>query len=681
MKAIQQLIHNLRQAYCFGFLITCSCILNAQTLYLTKDSLTSGHVQQWRYSPLDSAQFSSPEYSDSLWLLIKNNYDKQIGKWTAGFTPGVQWYRMTFIADSSLENLPVALAIRQFGGASEIYLDGKLCKKYGAIDDGISKALSTEFDFLLLPTIYRGQHALAIRYSSMQKGLGIGCKFQEANAGIADTKNALQNGTILNSIPIVTSFIFALLHFFLFVFHRKSISDLLFSIFSFSTGFYYLTSYVFVIMDVTQIQFDLLPFIKSLTYSISCVSIVHFTYAVLGNKRKFILQATYFLGTLSVITYFSQAIYGITKTILGIYAIVYFVGSILKAIRKKVPGARFLAVGVISAIVNSICLLFIVVLYIVSMFKNLYFSTEFLQLVGSIFGILLALSLPISMSIYHAWQHSYLYQNIEEQENQVKELTTETIVIKHEKDEIQRQKTEEERLRKIAEEQRQLVEKQRDEIDVARRRSDELLENILPSEIAVELKQKGNVDPVLLQEVTVLFADFVGFTKASSTRSPSEIVSVINTYFTAFDAITQLHGVEKIKTIGDAYMLASGVPSGNPIHAKKVIEVAMEMLKAVHDIKLSAQDESAPVFDLRIGINSGPVIAGIVGVKKFQYDIWGDTVNTASRMETASEPGRINISESTYELVKEFFHCEYRGEIEVKGKGKVKMYFVTGTKA
>jgi class 3 adenylate cyclase len=297
------------------------------------------------------------------------------------------------------------------------------------------------------------------------------------------------------------------------------------------------------------------------------------------------------------------------------------------------------------------------------------------------FNLLYVIGIPLSASIHHSWTYSKLNRNLRKQENQVKELTTETVVIKHEKDEIQRQKTEEERLRKIAEEQRQLVEKQRDEIDVARRRSDELLENILPSEIALELKQKGNVDPVLLQEVTVLFADFVGFTKASSTRSPSEIVSVINTYFTAFDAITQLHGVEKIKTIGDAYMLASGVPSGNPIHARKVIEVAMEMLKAVHDIKLSANDESAPVFDLRIGINSGPVIAGIVGVKKFQYDIWGDTVNTASRMETASEPGRINISESTYELVKEFFDCEYRGEIEVKGKGKVKMYFVTGTKA
>jgi adenylate cyclase len=677
--AIQQFIHNLIRWYCFGFLITWSCILNAQTLFLTKDSLTSGRIQEWRYSPLDSAQFSSPEYSDSLWQLIKkNNYDKQIPE----LTPGVQWYRMTFIADNSLENFPVGLAFRQLGGASEIYLDGKLCKKYGAIDDGISKAPSTEFDFLLLPTIYRGQHVLAIRYSTMQKGIGIGCKFQEANAGIADTKNAVQNGTILSSITIVTSFIFALLHFFLFVFHRKSISDLLFSIFSFSTGFYYLTSYVFGIMDVNQIQFDLFPFITSLTYSISCVSIVHFTYAVIGNKRKFILQSTYFLGTLSLITQpFFRVISEITEPILLIYAIVYCVGSVLKAIRKKVPGARILAIGFVSAIVSFIALLFFVLMLIVSMYKTLNFSTEFLTLSVGIFGLLATLSISISMSIYHAWQHSYLYQNIENQENQVKELTTETIVIKHEKDEIQRQKTEEERLRKIAEEQRQLVEKQRDEIDVARRRSDELLENILPSEIAVELKQKGNVDPVLLQEVTVLFADFVGFTKASSTRSPSEIVTVINTYFTAFDAITQLHGVEKIKTIGDAYMLASGVPSGNPIHARKVIEVAMEMLKAVHDIKLSAQDESAPVFDLRIGINSGPVIAGIVGVKKFQYDIWGDTVNTASRMETASQPGRINISESTYELVKEFFDCEYRGEIEVKGKGKVKMYFVTGIKA
>jgi class 3 adenylate cyclase len=676
--ATQQFIHNLRRWYCLGVLIICSCILNAQTLYLTKDSLTSGRIQEWRYSPLDSAQFSSPEYSDSLWHLIKkNNYDKQIPE----LTLGVQWYRMTFIADSSLENFPVALAIRQIGGASEIYLDGKLCKKYGAIDDGIFTTNSTQFDVLLLPTIYRGRHVLAIRYSNMP-GLGIACKFQEANSAIAGTKNVVQTRTILSSITIVTSFIFALLHFFLFIFYRKSISDLLFSIFSFSVGFNFLTTYIYVSTDSNELPINAALISTSFALSIACVSIIHFTYVLLGNKRKFILQSTYFLGILSVITHLLiPAIPNIAFIILGIYAIVFCIGSVLKAIRKKVPGARILAIGFISAIVSFIALLFFCFMLLVSMLETLNFSTEFLQLSVSIFGLLASLSLPISMSIYHAWQHSYLYQNIENQENQVKELTTETIVIKHEKDEIQRQKTEEERLRKIAEEQRQLVEKQRDEIDVARRRSDELLENILPCEIALELKQKGNVDPVLLQEVTVLFADFVGFTKASSTRSPSEIVSVINTYFTAFDAITQLHGVEKIKTIGDAYMLASGVPSGNPIHARKVIEVAMEMLKAVHDIKLSAHDESAPVFDLRIGINSGPVIAGIVGVKKFQYDIWGDTVNTASRMETASQPGRINISESTYELVKEFFDCEYRGEIEVKGKGKVKMYFVTGTKA
>ncbi len=208
-------------------------------------------------------------------------------------------------------------------------------------------------------------------------------------------------------------------------------------------------------------------------------------------------------------------------------------------------------------------------------------------------------------------------------------------------------------------------------------RSEELLLNILPHEVAEELKAKGAADAQLLEHVTVLFTDFKGFTQLSESLSPKELVADLNECFTAFDRICEKHGIEKIKTIGDAYMAAGGLPTPNTTHAHDVLKAALEMVEFVEKGKARKQAAALPFFEIRIGIHTGPVVAGIVGVKKFQYDIWGDTVNTASRMESSGEVGRVNISEATYALVKDEFVCEYRGEVEAKGKGKLGMWFAS----
>ena len=216
-------------------------------------------------------------------------------------------------------------------------------------------------------------------------------------------------------------------------------------------------------------------------------------------------------------------------------------------------------------------------------------------------------------------------------------------------------------------------------IEEERDRSDNLLLNILPEETAQELKLNGKVQAKHFDAVTVLFTDFKGFTQYSEKLSPTALVDTIGFYFSKFDAIIEKHGLEKIKTIGDAYMCAGGLPFPTEDHAQKMVRAAFEIAEFVKETK---QDVAASemTFDIRIGINTGPVVAGVVGTKKFAYDIWGDTVNVASRMESMSEPGRINISHSTYELIKSDFECEYRGEIEAKNRGKVKMYFVNGGK-
>jgi class 3 adenylate cyclase len=219
---------------------------------------------------------------------------------------------------------------------------------------------------------------------------------------------------------------------------------------------------------------------------------------------------------------------------------------------------------------------------------------------------------------------------------------------------------------------------QRNKIKKGKKLSDELLLNILPAEVAEELKAKGSADAKLIDEVTVLFSDFKEFTQLSETQTPRDLVAEINECFSAFDLIMQKHGVEKIKTVGDAYLAAGGLPTPNTTHAADVLNAALEMQAFMRERKQKREAEGSFFFEARIGVHTGPVVAGIVGVKKFAYDIWGDTVNTAQRMESTSDAGRVNISGNTYEIVKGQFNCTYRGKVETKGKGEVDMYFVEG---
>lgn len=209
-------------------------------------------------------------------------------------------------------------------------------------------------------------------------------------------------------------------------------------------------------------------------------------------------------------------------------------------------------------------------------------------------------------------------------------------------------------------------------IEEEKNRSEELLLNILPEEIADELKVFGKVKAHRFNSATVLFTDFKSFSTMAEQISPEQLVESIDYYFKEFDVITDKYGLEKIKTIGDSFMCAGGLPTETARHAFDVVNAGREMMEFTKKPK----PDGIVQFEMRIGIHTGPIIAGIVGVKKWQYDIWGDTVNIASRMESNSEEGRINISGTTYEIIKEEFECEYRGSIDIKNRGIWEMYYL-----
>ena len=217
-------------------------------------------------------------------------------------------------------------------------------------------------------------------------------------------------------------------------------------------------------------------------------------------------------------------------------------------------------------------------------------------------------------------------------------------------------------------------------IEKERQQSDKLRANILPMALTSELKTHGQVAAKLYEDVSELFTDFVGFTRVSEKMTPNQLVEELDYLFTQFDDFADAHSLEKLKTIGDAYMCAGGLPLPSNTHSIDCCLMGLNIVEFIREFKSIRRVKKLPHWDVRIGINSGPVMAGVIGKKKFAYDVWGDTVNTASRLESHGQNGQVNISETTYNQIKELFDCRARGYRSVKGKGRMKMYFVTRIK-
>jgi adenylate cyclase len=211
-------------------------------------------------------------------------------------------------------------------------------------------------------------------------------------------------------------------------------------------------------------------------------------------------------------------------------------------------------------------------------------------------------------------------------------------------------------------------------LQIAQDQAESLLLNVLPRSIAEKLKAEPQTIADHFTSASILFADVVDFTRRSEQLSPAEVVGILDHLFSHFDMLAERYAVEKIKTIGDAYMVAAGVPSPRPDHARALALMALDMVDAMR----SSDEVGHLDLELRVGINSGPVVAGVIGRKRFLYDLWGDAVNTASRMESAGAPGRIQITRATYDLIEDEFVCEPRGTISIKGKGEMETWYLLG---
>jgi class 3 adenylate cyclase len=336
---------------------------------------------------------------------------------------------------------------------------------------------------------------------------------------------------------------------------------------------------------------------------------------------------------------------------------------IIVAVQRKKPDALIIGIGV------SIFTILAISGFLLPAILQ-YSNTWWLHYIG--FAIL-----AFSVSIYIARSSARTTQELAQKLLENEQLSSEKQQI------LENQKTE---LEKQVNERTAQLQETNEELNTTlqiveqeRQKSDKLLLNILPEETAAELKEKGSATPQHYDLVSVLFTDFKGFSQIAEKLSPQAVIENLNTCFLALDEICEKHNLEKIKTIGDSYMCAGGIPIANTSNPLDCVRAGLEMQTWMANWKAEKQAKGEPAWELRLGIHSGEVVAGVIGKNKFAYDIWGDAVNLASRMESSGEAGKVNISGATYELVKDKFQCAYRGKIEAKNKGEVEMYFVVGS--
>ncbi len=603
----------------------------------------------FKVSHEDNPAFAEKDFNDTEWPVDSNS---RIDHKSA---LNIIWYRFKLHIDSSMSSRPFMM-IFDVEGALELYIDGKLEAALGQMPvagrKGIYKYLKK--NPVLLNFKDTGDHQVAIRFKSSAETIysnprSFAFRVDDALNHFHQSRyGSMFAGGVLLGLGALFFALF-LVHLLFFLFYKKEKANLIFAIFTFSIALSLMSTYVYY--NSVSMQFDYYyNTIINFAPIISCFSLCAFISYVFSKNKK-TLRAITVLCILSLLFAFMDAynVFDLTTVFIWVLlacSIIYTIVMIIVALLKKVPGSLILGSGVLYF------LLFTFTLLAVSLIRG----TVSFNATLSYFTLSAVLGIPLSISAYLAWRFSTTSKALSKELENVASLSREKQqILEHQNEQLEFQVSERTR-----------------ELQLEKQKSDDLLLNILPQEVAEELKEKGASKAQFYDEVSVLFTDFVNFTAIAEQLGVDELLAELNVNFTAFDQIMEQHGLEKIKTIGDAYLAVSGLPVKNTGHAVNAVAAALDILTFVE-----ARKKEVPFgLDIRIGIHSGSLIAGIVGVKKFAFDIWGDTVNTAARMEQSSAPGKVNISETTQLLVKDFFYCTYRGKLQVKGKGAMDMYFV-----
>ena len=625
---------------------------------ILKDQKNNG--LNWLSKEADNPAFALPNFDDKDWKkfelgISENNKE---GK--------VLWLRSYIKLDSSLINKPLHIQILQLG-ACEIFLDGKKIGNLGEISNNKAEKYVIKKQEPILISIGDAEtHVLAIRFfplpfSKMNKVVNFTSNVLSAelvpadyyfNKKIEETQKFHQYTMLICGFFLALSFI----HFLLFAFYRKAVYNLYFALYNLSISFLaYLTLHFYKIEDPLSLSKNTFLFLVGIAvFNLSLSGFIN----TLFSKNKLRFKILFAIEIIALaIYYFSDSASTFIFMLLFTYVIIESLIVIIKAMFRKEKAAFIVGGGIL-----------IFMAYIILIVLSSFFNFTGYSLDKSILSTFVLISFPLSISAYLGWQYASTNVNLKKQLDEVNRLSELNLQQEQEK-------------QHILQNQNDLLEKQvnerTQELRVEKQKSEDLLLNILPQEVADELKEKGSTEAKYYDEVSVLFTDFVNFTQSSERMGAEKMLKELNECFTAFDLIMEKRGLEKIKTIGDAYLAVSGLPHKDSDHAYHTILAGLDIIEYLENRK----KQNPETLDIRIGINSGSLVAGIVGVKKFAYDIWGDTVNTAARMEQNSAKGRLNISGSTYDLVKDKFTCEHRGKIETKGKGALDMYFVSENKS
>jgi class 3 adenylate cyclase len=600
-----------------------------------------------KYYQGDSVSFSALDFDDRNWSDLTNT------EGNAFAIDKIYWSRMKFRVSPELLNKTLSLYVK-WQGAMEIFLNGEKIYSFGSISntDG-SVVIQDAFHFPLRKVLVTFKdvdsiNVLSFRFAhhsnignlkiegSLSNSKWMSCSLHTTE--VADQIDMARGNTLLYyGFFFGINCIIFLLTIFQVNSRYKNKTLLLFSCFTFFTASVALTN--FIELGAFQITTDtvvLVHFVNQLFYALTTFFLLHVMRSLFDAKNSFtpyvylsLIVAYVAVGYYEFYTSKNFATFNFLILLISSFEIVRM--SLL-SIKNRVKGGWIIIIGSLVFILAGPVL--------EQLFNSLGTTKPFFVTICH--RISFYLSLPISLSIFLARQS-----------------VTNNLLLARQRDELDLE-----------------VQERTKELRLEKQKSDDLLLNILPEEVANELKEKGSADAKQFDMVTVMFTDFKGFTKISERLSPSQLVEEIHICFKAFDDIIEKHNIEKIKTIGDAYMCAGGLPVSNETHAIDVVNAALEIRQFMQEHLEKKKLASEEVFEIRIGIHTGPVVAGIVGIRKFAYDIWGDTVNVASRLESSGEAGKINISGSTYEYVKDQFACTHRGKIEAKNKGQIDMYFV-----